>query len=48
VEIQQELSHLKALGVDYVQGYLLARPGPLDEIIGMRTSAEADLANKAA
>lgn len=36
VETEQERSHLEALGVDYVQGYLLSRPGPMELVIGTR------------
>ncbi|HET7864271.1 MAG TPA: EAL domain-containing protein [Burkholderiaceae bacterium] len=36
VETEAERSHLKALGVDYVQGYLLAKPGPMEQVIGSR------------
>ena len=36
VETEQERSHLEALGIDYVQGYLLCRPGPMEQVIGVR------------
>ena len=39
VETEQERSHLEALGVDYVQGYLLSRPGPMEQVIGAREPA---------
>jgi diguanylate cyclase (GGDEF)-like protein/PAS domain S-box-containing protein len=39
VETEQERSHLEALGIDYVQGYLLCRPGPMEQVIGAREVA---------
>ncbi len=33
VETREVLAHLQEIGVDYAQGYALARPGPLDEIL---------------
>jgi diguanylate cyclase (GGDEF)-like protein/PAS domain S-box-containing protein len=33
VERAAELRHLRGLGVDFVQGYLMARPAPLDTVI---------------
>ena len=34
VERPEELEHLRMLGVHFVQGYLLARPAPLDAVLG--------------
>jgi diguanylate cyclase (GGDEF)-like protein/PAS domain S-box-containing protein len=48
VEVEQELSHLEALGIDYVQGYLLARPGPLEKIIGMPRREATEIVGDAA
>jgi EAL domain-containing protein (putative c-di-GMP-specific phosphodiesterase class I) len=36
VERPEELEHLRALGVHFVQGYLLARPAPLDIVLGLQ------------
>jgi diguanylate cyclase (GGDEF)-like protein/PAS domain S-box-containing protein len=33
VESEEELAHLTALGVDYAQGYLLARPRPIESML---------------
>ena len=33
VESEEELAHLEAIGVDYAQGYLLARPEPLEGVL---------------
>jgi diguanylate cyclase (GGDEF)-like protein/PAS domain S-box-containing protein len=35
VEHTVELEHLRGLGVHYVQGYLLARPAPLEVVMGV-------------
>ena len=34
VESEEELAHLEALGVNYAQGYLLARPQPIEALLG--------------
>jgi diguanylate cyclase (GGDEF)-like protein/PAS domain S-box-containing protein len=41
VENTDELAHLRRLGVHWVQGYLLARPAPLAEVIGLADGAPA-------
>jgi diguanylate cyclase (GGDEF)-like protein len=33
VERPEELAHLRGLGVQFVQGYLLGRPGPIDAVL---------------
>ncbi len=33
VESEEELAHLEALGVNYAQGYLLARPQPIEDML---------------
>jgi EAL domain-containing protein (putative c-di-GMP-specific phosphodiesterase class I) len=34
VETEEQLRELRAIGCDHVQGYLLGRPGPLEELLG--------------
>jgi PAS domain S-box-containing protein len=34
VETEEVLERLRGLGVDYAQGYHIARPGPLEEVLG--------------
>ncbi|HLU77287.1 MAG TPA: EAL domain-containing protein [Burkholderiales bacterium] len=41
VEHGAELSYLRALGVDYAQGYLLATPQPIDVVLHMTSLAAA-------
>ena len=36
VERDEEMEHLRSLGVHFVQGYLLARPAPLDAVLGLQ------------
>ncbi len=36
VERPEEMEHLRMLGVHFVQGYLLARPAPLDTVLGLQ------------
>ncbi len=36
VERPEEMDHLRMLGVHFVQGYLLARPAPLDIVLGLQ------------
>ena len=36
VETEEVLERLRGLGVDYAQGYHIARPGPLEEVLGRR------------
>lgn len=36
VEREEEKEHLRTLGVHFVQGYLLARPAPLDAVLGLQ------------
>jgi diguanylate cyclase (GGDEF)-like protein/PAS domain S-box-containing protein len=36
VETEEVLERLRGLGVDYAQGYHIARPGPLEEVLGTR------------
>jgi diguanylate cyclase (GGDEF)-like protein len=33
VESDQVLAHVRAIGIDYAQGYAIARPAPLDDLI---------------
>ncbi|HET7866151.1 MAG TPA: EAL domain-containing protein, partial [Burkholderiaceae bacterium] len=44
VERPEEMEHLRMLGVHFVQGYLLARPAPLDAVLGLQ-DARRELAN---
>lgn len=41
VEDQDTMSCLKRLGVDYAQGYAIARPAPLDEVVLARDSTRS-------
>jgi EAL domain-containing protein (putative c-di-GMP-specific phosphodiesterase class I) len=36
VETEEVLERLRGLGVDYAQGYHIARPAPLEEVLGRR------------
>ncbi|MFT6419303.1 MAG: EAL domain-containing protein (putative c-di-GMP-specific phosphodiesterase class I), partial [Cognaticolwellia sp.] len=38
VETQDELDTLRVLGVDKVQGYLLGRPAPFEDVVKYQTT----------
>lgn len=38
VEDAQTLDVLRAMGVDFAQGYFIGRPSPVDELVGERVA----------
>ena len=42
VENEEIRQHLLSLGVDFVQGFGIARPKPIDEVFGLTTVGIAD------
>ncbi len=43
VGTREELAHLEGLGIDYVQGYLIARPMPMDQVLGLPVVASGPI-----